>query len=65
MRRDLLTERDKRFVDRQANAAARAGIGGVPFFVFGKKISVAGAHEVEVLASAMDQALGKEKAPAA
>jgi len=65
MRRDLLTERDRRYVERQAQAAARAGIGGVPFFVFGKKISVAGAHEVEVLASAMDQALGKEKAPAA
>jgi len=61
MRRDLLTDRDRRFVERQANAAARAGIGGVPFFVFGKKISVAGAHEVEVLVSAIDQALGKEK----
>jgi predicted DsbA family dithiol-disulfide isomerase len=63
MRRDLLTERDKRFIERQATAASRAGIGGVPFFVFGKKISVAGAHEVEVLTSAMDQALGIEKTP--
>jgi hypothetical protein len=33
--------------------------------VFGKKISVAGAHEVEVLAGAIDQALGKEKVSAA
>lgn len=61
VRRDLLTDRDKRYVERQATAAARAGISGVPFFVFGKRISVAGAHEVEVLIGALDQALGKEK----
>jgi predicted DsbA family dithiol-disulfide isomerase len=60
MRRDLLSDRDKDLVEKQASAATRAGIGGVPFFVFGKKISVAGAHEVEVLVSAMDQAMGKE-----
>jgi predicted DsbA family dithiol-disulfide isomerase len=34
-----------------------SGVGGVPFFVFGKKIAVAGAHEPEVLAQAIDQAL--------
>jgi predicted DsbA family dithiol-disulfide isomerase len=62
MRRDLLSDRDKDIVEKQAAAAARAGIGGVPFFVFGKKISVAGAHEVEVLVGAMDQALGREPA---
>lgn len=60
MRRDLLSDRDKELIEKQASAAQRAGIGGVPFFVFGKKISVAGAHEVEVLVSAMDQAMGKE-----
>jgi predicted DsbA family dithiol-disulfide isomerase len=60
MRRDLLSDRDKELVEKQASAATRAGIGGVPFFVFGKKISVAGAHEVEVLVSAIDQAMGKE-----
>jgi predicted DsbA family dithiol-disulfide isomerase len=64
VRRDLLTDRDKRYVERQATAAARAGISGVPFFVFGKKISVAGAHEVEVLIGALDQAIGKEKVSA-
>lgn len=65
VRRDLLTDRDRRYIERQATAAARAGIGGVPFFVFGKKISVAGAHEVEVLVGAIDQALShaKEKTP--
>ena len=60
IRRDLLSDRDKELVEKQATAAARSGIGGVPFFVFGKKISVAGAHEVEVLVGAMDQAMGKE-----
>ena len=62
MRRDLLSDRDKELVEKQASAATRAGIGGVPFFVFGKKISVAGAHEVEVLVGAMDQAMGREPA---
>lgn len=62
LRRDLSSDRDKDFIEKQAIAAARAGIGGVPFFVFGKKISVAGAHEVDVLVSAVDQALGPEPA---
>jgi predicted DsbA family dithiol-disulfide isomerase len=62
LRRDLLSDRDKELIEKQAIAAARAGIGGVPFFVFGKKISVAGAHEVDVLVSAVDQALGREPA---
>lgn len=62
IRRDLLSDRDKDLVEKQATAASRSGIGGVPFFVFGKKISVAGAHEVDVLVGAMDQAMGKEPA---
>lgn len=62
LRRDLESDRDKELIEKQAVAAARAGIGGVPFFVFGKKVSVAGAHEVDVLLSAVDQALGPETA---
>jgi predicted DsbA family dithiol-disulfide isomerase len=62
LRRDLESDRDKELIEKQAIAATRAGIGGVPFFVFGKKISVAGAHEVDVLISAVDQALGREPA---
>lgn len=58
LRRDLESDRDKELVQSQAAAAVRAGIGGVPFFVFGKKISVAGAHEVDVLVGAIDQATG-------
>ena len=62
LRRDLSSDRDKELIEKQVIAAVRAGIGGVPFFVFGKKISVAGAHEVDVLVSAVDQALGPEPA---
>lgn len=62
--RDLESEKDKALIDRQASAATAAGIGGVPFFVFGKKVAVSGAQEVEVLVSAIDQALGRESQPA-
>jgi predicted DsbA family dithiol-disulfide isomerase len=62
LRRDLESDRDKELIEKQAIAATRAGIGGVPFFVFGKKVSVAGAHEVDVLISAVDQATGREPA---
>ena len=58
LRRDLQGDRDVDLIERQAGAASSAGIGGVPFFVFGKKVSVAGAHEVEVLGKAIDQAIG-------
>jgi predicted DsbA family dithiol-disulfide isomerase len=57
LRRDLASDRDVLSIERQATAASVGGIGGVPFFVFGKKIAVAGAHEPEALASAIDQAL--------
>jgi predicted DsbA family dithiol-disulfide isomerase len=63
LRRDLASDRDVRFVERQASAASTAGIGGVPFFVFGKKVAVAGAQETEVLTAAMDQARGDSSEP--
>jgi predicted DsbA family dithiol-disulfide isomerase len=62
--RDLETDKDNVLIDRQAAAATAAGIGGVPFFVFGKKVAVSGAQEVEVLTSAIDQATGRESEPA-
>lgn len=58
LRRDLAGERDVALVEQQAAAASSAGIGGVPFFVFGKKVSVAGAHEIEVMLKAIDHAAG-------
>jgi predicted DsbA family dithiol-disulfide isomerase len=63
LRRDLASDRDAQFVERQASAASTSGIGGVPFFVFGKKVAVAGAQETEVLTAAMDQARGQGGEP--
>jgi predicted DsbA family dithiol-disulfide isomerase len=57
LRRDLASDRDASFVERQATAASTAGIGGVPFFVFGKKVAVAGAQETDILTAAIDQAI--------
>lgn len=61
--RDLETDRDVELIDRQVAAASAAGINGVPFFVFGKKVAVSGAQEIEVLTAAIDQALGREREP--
>lgn len=54
---DLASNKDEEQVARQAQAASASGIGGVPFFVFGGKVAVSGAQEVEVLNAAIDQAL--------
>lgn len=37
-------------------AARRAGISGVPFFIFNRKVAISGAHEPETLLEAMAQA---------
>jgi predicted DsbA family dithiol-disulfide isomerase len=57
---DLASDKDEDLVRKQAQAASASGIGGVPFFVFGGKIAVAGAQEPEVLSSAIDQALASK-----
>lgn len=54
---DLASGKDEELVVKQAQAASASGIGGVPFFVFGGKVAVAGAQETEVLSAAIDQAL--------
>lgn len=56
----LQSDRDREQVRRQAQAASASGIGGVPFFVFGGKIALAGAQDPEVLSSAIDQALAAQ-----
>ena len=44
----------------QADIEARsAGIGGVPFFIFNRKVGVSGAQDPETLLQAMEQALGE------
>jgi predicted DsbA family dithiol-disulfide isomerase len=63
LQRDLAGDRDATFVERQATAAASAGIGGVPFIVFGKKLAVAGAQEIDVLTTAIDQAIEQNGEP--
>lgn len=46
---------------RQAESEARnAGIGGVPFFIFNRKIGVSGAQDPERLLEAMEQALQEQ-----
>jgi predicted DsbA family dithiol-disulfide isomerase len=62
LRRDLAGDRDRALIEQQAHAAASAGIGGVPFFVFGKRCAVAGAQEPEVFAAAIEQALAADAA---
>jgi len=44
----------------EARAAAAAGIDGVPFFVFGERLAVAGAQREAVLRSAIEQALATD-----
>jgi len=48
---------------RNADVEARsAGIGGVPFFIFNRRIGVSGAQDAEVLLQAMEQARAGESA---
>ena len=42
-----------------AQAAAATGIGGVPFFVFGERVALAGAQPEEVIAAAIEQAVSQ------
>jgi predicted DsbA family dithiol-disulfide isomerase len=49
------TDRD---VVQQGDAEARnAGVGGVPFFIFNRRVGVSGAQESETLLEAMEQSL--------
>lgn len=46
----------------RADAEARnAGIGGVPFFIFNRRIGVSGAQEPDTLLQAMEQSLQEQK----
>ena len=49
----------------EAQAAAGAGIDGVPFFVFGERLAVAGAQPESVLRDAIEQAITQGDSPAA
>jgi predicted DsbA family dithiol-disulfide isomerase len=52
----LHSEEDRETVLDADIEARQAGIGGVPFFIFNRRVAVSGAHEPETLLEAMLQA---------
>ena len=53
----LAGDADRELVANADVEARNAGIGGVPFFIFNRKIGVSGAQEAEVLLDAMEKAI--------
>lgn len=53
----LASDADREFIEAADNDAHSAGIGGVPHFIFNRKVSVSGAQDPETLLQAMQQAL--------
>ena len=53
----LASDEDRELVLRADLQARQAGIGGVPFFIFNRKLAVSGAHEPETLLDAMREAV--------
>jgi len=62
LRNYLASDADREMVSDADIQARNAGIGGVPFFIFNRRIGVSGAQDPEALLDAMLQAM--EKAPA-
>jgi predicted DsbA family dithiol-disulfide isomerase len=52
----LESDTDRELVACADLEARRAGIGGVPFFIFNRKVGVSGAQDSDVLLQAMEQA---------
>jgi predicted DsbA family dithiol-disulfide isomerase len=55
----LAGDTDRDTIARADGEARSAGIGGVPFFIFNRKVSVSGAQDPEMLLDAMEQALSE------
>lgn len=53
----LAGDADRDTIARADVEARSAGIGGVPFFIFNRKVGVSGAQDPETLLDAMEQAL--------
>lgn len=53
----LRSGQDREAVDRDCVAASRAGIGGVPFMIFGGRTALSGAESPERILHAIDKAL--------
>jgi predicted DsbA family dithiol-disulfide isomerase len=60
LRDRLDTDEDVAIVREEAERARAIGVEGVPCFIFAGKLVVMGAHPPEVLAEAIDRALGDE-----
>ncbi len=55
----LAGDEDREVIARAEDEARGAGIGGVPFFIFNRKIGVSGAQDPEALLEAMEQAIAE------
>lgn len=55
----LASDTDRAEVAQADVEARNAGVGGVPFFIFDRKVGVSGAQEADVLLQAMEQARGR------
>jgi predicted DsbA family dithiol-disulfide isomerase len=53
----LAGDEDRSLIQKADAEARSAGIGGVPFFIFNRKIGVSGAQDPDTLLDAMEQAL--------
>jgi predicted DsbA family dithiol-disulfide isomerase len=58
----LASDTDRELVGNADIEARNAGVQGVPFFIFNRKIAVSGAHEAEALLQAMEQAQDAQQA---
>ena len=58
----LKSDEDRETILQADVEARRAGIGGVPFFIFNRRVGVSGAQEADVLLQAMEQSIAPEKA---
>ena len=52
----LASDADRDLVEQADTEARASGIGGVPFFIFNRKVGVSGAQDADVLLDAMEQA---------
>lgn len=53
----LASDADRELVQGADIEARNAGVQGVPFFIFNRRVAVSGAHEAQTLLQAMEQAL--------
>ncbi len=53
----LASDAEREVIEQADTEARNAGIGGVPFFIFNRKVGVSGAQEADTLLEAMESAL--------